>query len=349
MHYRRKKSLVRVSRESNSSRRTEFLVKSVGCLAGLFLVILSGGGQAQEQRDFPSHAVRVIVPSSPGGPVDVVARILADAVKTKWSEPVIVENKPGAGNSTGALYVANSPPDGYTLLLISDLITVNPSLYPNLDKDPLTQFAPISLVVTAPQVLIVRSDLGVSDLKGFIAAAKAASAPLNVASAGAGTISHLTEILLDQRSGIRTSMIPFRGASPAVTAVLGKYVDAAWVMLAPALSNIADGQVKAIAVSGATRDPTLPQVPTVEEAGVPDFQVINWQGLFAPRGTPKPIVDQIARAVADAMQKPEVRARLAAVGFVARGDGPAIAAEQVRANVAKWSDVVTRANLKVSD
>ena len=203
MHYRRRKSLVRVSRESNSSLRMEFLVKSVGCLAGLFLVILSGGGQAQEQRDFPSHAVRLIVPSSPGGPVDVVARILADGCQAIWSEPVDRRKQARRRQSAPARSCRQSPPDGYTLLLISDSITVNPSLYPNLDKDPLTQFAPISLVVTAPQVLIVRSDLGASDLEGFIAAGEAASAALNVASAGAGTISHLTEILLDQRTASR--------------------------------------------------------------------------------------------------------------------------------------------------
>jgi tripartite-type tricarboxylate transporter receptor subunit TctC len=318
-------------------------------LAILVLVILTGPSQAQERSQFPSRPVRLIVPSSPGGPVDAVARVLADALEAAWHRPVIVESKPGAGNSTGALYVANSPPDGYTLLVISDSITVNPSLYPNLDKDPLNQFEPISLLVTAPEVLIVRSDLGVSDLKGFVEAAKSATAPLNVATAGAGTISHLTEILLDQRSGIKTTVVPFRGASPAVTAVLGKYVDAAWVMLAPALPNIAAGQVKAIAVSSAARDPALPQVPTAEEAGVQNFQVINWQGLFAPHNTPASVINQIAQTVAAAMQQPGVRGRLEAVGFAARGDGPAIAAEQVRANVARWSSVVTRANIKVSD
>ena len=171
------------------------------------------------------------------------------------------------------------------------------------------------------------------DLRGFIADAKARPGKLNVASAGPGTISHLTEVLLEQRTGIKTSHIPFRGAAPAVTAVLGKHVDAAWLMPAPLLSSIVSGQLKALAVTGAARDAKLPSVPTAEEAGLANFQIMNWQGLFAPAGTPKPLVDKIAQVVAEVMRKPEMRRRLATVGFDARGDGPAAAAEQVRTNL----------------
>jgi tripartite-type tricarboxylate transporter receptor subunit TctC len=265
-----------------------------------------------------------------------------------WSEPVLVESKPGAGNSTGAIYVAQSQPDGYTLLVISDSITVNPSLYPNLDKDPLKQFEPISVLVTAPQILIARSDLEASNLREFIRLAKNRMPPFNVASAGTGTISHLTQVLLEQRTGLKSSHIPFRGAAPAVTAVMGKHVDAAWVMPAPTLSSIASGQLKALAVTSVTRDPKLPEVPTAEEDGVPDFKVMNWQGLFAPANTPTPIIEQISRVVAAALRKPDVRARMEAVGFEARGDGPATAAEQVRKNVARWSAVIARAGIKSS-
>ena len=316
-------------------------------------VVLSGMGLARAQSEdpakFPSRSVRLIVPSSAGGPVDAVARILADGLRAVWTEPVIVESKPGAGNSTGAIFVANAPPDGYTLLVITDSITVNPSLYPNLDKDPLKQFAPVSVLVMAPQVLVARPDLPASDLRAFIADAKARPGTLNVASSGPGTISHLTEVLLEQRTGIKTSHIPFRGAAPAVTALLGKHVDASWLMPAPLLSSIENGQLKALAVTGAARDPKLPNVPTAEEAGLADFQIMNWQGLFAPFGTPQPIVDKIAQVVAEVLRKPEIRERLAKVGFDARGDGPAAAAEQVRTNVARWSDVIARAGIKPGD
>jgi len=316
-------------------------------------VVSSGLGLARAQSEdpakFPSRTVRLIVPSSPGGPVDAVARILAEGLRAVWTEPVIVENKPGAGNSTGAIFVAGAPPDGYTLLVITDSITVNPSLYPNLDKDPLKQFAPVAVLVVAPQVLVARSDLPASDLHAFIADARARPGTLNVASSGPGTISHLTEVLLEQRTGIKTSHIPFRGAAPAVTALIGKHVDASWLMPAPLLSSIGNGQLKALAVTGAARDPKLPNVPTAEEAGLPDFQIMNWQGLFAPFGTPKPIVDKIAQVVAEVVRKPELRDRFAKVGFDARGDGPAAAAEQVRTNVARWSDVIVRAGIKPGD
>ena len=316
-------------------------------------VVLSGMGLARAQSEnaakFPSRSVRLIVPSSAGGPVDAVARILADGLRTVWTEPVIVESKPGAGNSTGAIFVANAPADGYTLLVITDSITVNPSLYANLDKDPLKQFAPVSVLVMAPQVLVARPDLPASDLRAFIADAKAKPGTLNVASSGPGTISHLTEVLLEQRTGIKTSHIPFRGAAPAVTALLGRHVDASWLMPAPLLSSIQNGQLKALAVTGATRDPKLPNVPTAEEAGLADFQIMNWQGLFAPAGTPQPVVDKIAQVVAEVLRKPEIRERLAKVGFDARGDGPAAAAAQVRTNVARWSDVIARAGIKPGD
>ena len=327
-------------------------VRTLSCLfTALALVAASVSAQAQSEdpAKFPSRTLRLIVPSSPGGPVDTVARILADGLRTVWTETVIVENKPGAGNSTGAIFVANAPPDGYTLLVITDSITVNQSLYPNLDKDPLKQFAPISLLATAPQLLVARPDLPASDLRAFIADAKAKPGTLNVASSGPGTISHLTEVLLEQRTGIKTSHIPFRGAAPAVTALLGKHVDAAWLMPAPLLAPIGSGQLKALAVTSAARDPKLPNVGTAEEAGLADFQVMNWQGLFAPAGTPTPIAEKISQVVADVLRKPEIHARLAKAGFDARGDGPAAAAGQVRANVARWSEVIARAGIKSSD
>lgn len=277
-----------------------------------------------------------------------MARILAEGLDAVWPHPVIVETKPGAGNSTGSIYVAKSPPDGYTLLVISGSITVNPNLYPNLDKDPLKQFEPVSILVTAPQLLVARSDLKASTLKEFIEAGKTSATPLNVASAGSGTISHLTQILLEQQTGMKSSHIPFRGAAPAVTALLGKHVDAAWVMPAPTLTHVSSGKLKAIAVTGAARDPKLPKVPTAEESGVPNFLVVNWQGLFAPAGTPKAVVDQISAVVAKALHSPKVRARLASLGFEARGDGPAAAAKLVSEDVARWSEVLARSGIKLS-
>ena len=317
------------------------------CLVGMLVLVASASPSSpQDAANFPTKTVRLIVPAVAGGPVDAVARILADALRTTWRETIVVESKPGAGNSTGAIYVAQSPPDGHTLLLISDSITINPSLYPNLDPDPLKQFEAISVAVTAPQVLIARKDIGAANLREYIGLGKGAKSALNIASAGSGTISHLTQVLLEQRTGMSSSHIPFRGAAPAVTAVMGGHVDAAWVMPAPALAGIASGQLKALAVTSAEREPRLPAVATAEESGVADFQIVNWQGLFAPARTPKPIVDQIAKAVAEALKRPDVVARLAAVGFAARGDGPSVAEAQVRTNVARWSEVLRKGGIK---
>lgn len=312
-------------------------------------VLVAAGLPCRADDNYPSKSVRIIVPAAPGGPIDTVARILADGLKTAWPVSVVVENRTGAGTSTGGAYVASAAPDGYTLLVSPDSIAVNPSLYPTLNPDPLKSFEPISLLVTATQVLVVRSDLGVSDLQSFLALTKSKAAGLNMASAGSGTISHLTEVLLELRTGTRTTHIPFKGAAPALTAMLGGHVDGMWVMLAPAQSHLASGKIKAIAVTSVARDPKLPNVPTVEESGIADFQVTNWQGLFAPAGTPRPIVDRIYRTVADVLRKPEIRARMNSVGFDARGDGPQVVAEQIRSSVPKWADVVKRAGIRAQD
>jgi tripartite-type tricarboxylate transporter receptor subunit TctC len=325
------------------------IIKFISCLFVAFaLLVMDARGQEEDAAAYPSKTIRLIVPASAGGPVDVVARVLADGLKTVWSAPIVVETKAGAGSSTGGAFVASSEPDGYTLLISPDSIAVNPSLYPNVGRDPLKSFEPIALLVTATQVLVARPDLGVADLKSFIALAKK-EAGLNVASAGAGTISHLTEVLLEQRAGFRATHIPFKGAAPAVAAVLGGHVDATWVMLAPAVPHLKSGLLKPIAVTSAAREPNLPDVPTVEESGIPDFQVMNWQGLFAPAGTPKPVVEKISRAVAVVLHKPDVRSRLAVLGFEPRGDGPEAVVALIRLNGPKWADVVKRAGIKLPE
>ncbi len=298
---------------------------------------------------YPARTVKLVVPATPGGPIDAIARILADAFKTKWPEPVVVENRPGAGTTTGIAYVAAAPADGYTLLISPDSIAVNPSLYPHVGYDPLKSFEPISLVATATQVLVVRPGIGVGDFKQFMDYAKRNGTGVNLATAGTGTISHLTEVLLEQKSGVTTTHIPFKGAAPALTALLGAHVDAMWVMLAPAVPYLKSGTLVPVAVTSAAREPNLPGVPTVAESGLADFLVENWQGLFAPAGTPRPIVDKVAAAVADLVTEPEVRARMTAIGFDVRGEGPAILAARVRADIPKWADVVKRAGIKLGD
>jgi tripartite-type tricarboxylate transporter receptor subunit TctC len=316
-------------------------------LAAFALPLLLVAAQAEEAHEFPSRTVRLIIPASPGGPIDAVGRILADGLKTVWPVPVVVENRAGAGTSTGAAFVAGSPPDGYTLLVMTDSIAINPSLYPHVSREPLNSLEPIALIATATQLLVVRPGLGVTDFTQFLDFAKRKGADVNMASAGAGTLSHLTEVLLEQRSGITTTHIPFKGAAPALTALLGAHVDAMWVMPAPAVPHLKSGKLLPIAVTSTGRDQSLPDVPTVEESGIADFRVENWQGLFAPAGTAKPITEKIGRTVAEVLKMPEVRSRMAAIGFDPRGDGPAAVVELVTTNLPRWSDVIRRAGVRL--
>jgi tripartite-type tricarboxylate transporter receptor subunit TctC len=318
-------------------------------VAAFALPLALVAAQAEEAHEFPSRTVRLIVPASPGGPIDAVGRIMADGLKTVWPVPVVVENRAGAGTSTGAAFVAGSPADGYTLLVMTDSIAINPSLYPGVSHEPLKSFEPISLVATATQLLVVRPGLGIADFRQFLDFAKRKGADVNMASAGAGTLSHLTEVLLEQRSGIVTTHIPFKGAAPALTALLGAHVDAMWVMPAPAVPHLKSGKLLPIVVTSAGRDQSLPEVPTVEESGIADFRIENWQGLFAPTGTPKPIIEKIGRVVADVVKMPEVRSRMAAIGFEPRGDGPEAVVELVRTSLPKWSDVIKRAGIRLAE
>jgi tripartite-type tricarboxylate transporter receptor subunit TctC len=318
-------------------------------IAALALPFAVAAAHAEEAQDFPSRTVKLVVPAAPGGPIDAVARIVADGLKTVWPASVVVENRAGAGTSTGAGFVAAAAPDGYTLLVMPDSITVNPHLYPNVNPDPLKSFEPIALVATATQLLVVRPGLGVADFNQFLDYARRRSTDVNMASAGTATLSHLTEVLLEQRTGITTTHIPFKGAAPALTAMLGAHVDAMWVMPAPAVPHLRSGQLLGIAVTSAARDPNLPDVPTVEESGIADFRVDNWQGLFAPAGTPKPIVEKIGSSVTEVVKTAEVKSRMAAIGFEPRGDGPNTVVEIIRTSLPKWADVIRRSGLKLAE
>ena len=318
-------------------------------VAALVLPFVFAAAHAEEAQDFPSHTVKLVVPAAPGGPIDAVARIVADALKTVWPTAVVVENRAGAGTSTGAAFVAAAPADGYTLLVMPDSITVNPYLYPNVNSDPLKSFEPIALIATATQLLVVRPDLGVADFNQFLDYARRRGTDVNMASAGTATLSHLTEVLLEQRTNIGTTHIPFKGAAPALTALLGAHVDAMWVMPAPAVPHLRSGKLLGIAVTSAARDPSLPDIPTVEESGIADFRVDNWQGLFAPAGTAKPIVEKIGRAVTDVIKTPEVKARMAAIGFEPRGDGPEAVVSIIRTSLPKWAEVIRRSGLKLAE
>src|SRR3984957_5916718 len=316
--------------------------------AGL-LVASALPSHAEDAASYPSRAIRLIVPTAPGGTMDIVARTLAQVLGPLIGAQVFIENKPGGNNNIGASYVARAAPDGYTLLIHSDSFTSNASVFKDPGYDALTSFEPVSMLAKAPGALAVRPDLGLSSLDDFVAYSKKSGKGLMVASTGIGTVSHLTGIMFQQRMGLPPwTDVPYPGAAKAVTDVLGHHVDSIFVMVAPLVPFDQSGDLKILAVTTAARSAAVPNVPTVaEETSLKDINVANWVALFAPAGTPKPIVDKLARDVAAALKEPAVSGSLAQLGLDVAGDGPEPLATEVRSKVLQWREVISRAGLKV--
>jgi len=304
---------------------------------------------AQETVNYPVRSIRLIVPTVPGGTMDIVARTLANVLGPMIGAQVFIENKPGGNNNIGASYVARATPDGYTLLVHSDSFTSNASVFKDPGYDALTSFEPISMLATAPGALAVRTDLGLSTLDDFVAYSKKSGKGLMVASTGIGTVSHLTGIMFQQRMGLpQWTDVPYPGAAKAVTDVIGHHVDSIFVMVAPLVPFDQSGALKILAVTTASRSAAVPRVPTVaEQTSLKDFNVANWVALFAPAGTPKPVVEKLARDVALAVKDPAVAGSLAQLGLDVAGDGPDALAAEVRSKVLQWREVIGRAGLKV--
>jgi tripartite-type tricarboxylate transporter receptor subunit TctC len=313
------------------------------------LSCLASAARAQDPASYPTRSIRLIVPTAPGGTMDIVARTLAQALAPIIGAQVFIENKPGGNNNIGASYVARATPDGYTLLVHSDSFTSNASVFRDPGYDALTSFAPISMLAKAPGALAVRTDLGMSSLDDFVAYSKKSGKDLTVASTGIGTVSHLTGIMFQQRMGLpQWTDVPYPGAAKAVTDVIGHHVDSIFVMVAPLVPFDQNHELKILAVTTATRSAAVPQVPTVaEKTNLKDFNVANWVALFAPAGTPKPIVEKLAKDVAAALANPMVATNLAQLGLDVAGDGPEPLAGEVRAKVLQWREVIQRAGLKV--
>jgi tripartite-type tricarboxylate transporter receptor subunit TctC len=304
---------------------------------------------AQDAVNYPVRSIRLIVPTAPGGTMDIVARTLANVLGPLIGAQVFIENKPGGNNNIGASYVARATPDGYTLLVHSDSFTSNASVFKDPGYDALTSFEPISMLATAPGALAVRTDLGLSTLDDFVAYSRKSGKGLMVASTGIGTVSHLTGIMFQQRMGLpQWTDVPYPGAAKAVTDVIGHHVDSIFVMVAPLVPFDQSGALKILAVTTASRSAAVPNVPTVaEKTSLKDFNVANWVALFAPAGTPKPVVDKLAKDIAIALKDPAVAGSLAQLGLDVAGDGPDALAGEVRAKVLQWREVIQRAGLKV--
>ena len=302
---------------------------------------------ALAQANWPDRPVRVIIPVAPGGSLDILGRTFARAISPALGQSVVAENHPGAGSNLAFELVARAKPDGLTLLVGSDPLTINPSLYRRIGYDPVRDFAPVIELVRAPQVLVVNPSSPATDLASFLEVAKRADGAMSMGSQGNGSIGHLAGAVLTQRSGATFTHVPYRGGGPAVVDVVAGHLDALLVTLPAAIEHIRGGRLKALAMSGITRSPALPDVPTIAEQGFPGFDVVTWQGILAPAGTPDAIVARLNEVLTDALRRPEVGESLANQGFELRGGTPQAFAELIRDESARWPGIVRLANASV--
>ena len=299
-----------------------------------------------QKADFPNKPVRLIVPVAAGGPTDIVARMLAEKLSKMWRQQVVIENKGGAGTNIGNEYVAQSDPDGYTVLFATASLAVNSSLYRSLNYDPITGFAPVSLVTQLAYFVFVPNSSPAHSMKEFIDYAKSRPGKLTIASPGTGSAPYLAEMLFLQMAGLQMTHVPYRGASPAFADLIPGRIDC-YFGSGTLLSYARSGQVRVLASTGAKRDTAAPDVPTIAEAGVRGYDVTAWQALFVPAKTPPAIVRKISTDTNAALADPAIKDKLAQTGYVAGGSSPAELELLLKSEIAKWSAVIKSMGIKI--
>ncbi len=316
-------------------------VFAVALAAGLFSSALSA-------QEFPTRPITIIVPQPPGGGTDIISRLVGQQLSVQLGQPVIIENRAGAGTVVGSAAAAHSAPDGYTLLAgLTANMAVNPSLFAKLPYDPVRDFTAVGMMAEFPFVLVVSNDFAAHSVKDLIALAKSKPGELNFASAGNGSGQHLSGELFKLMSGTNLTHVPYRGAAPAYTDVMTGRTPVFFDNLASALGQIKGGAVRALAVTGKERAPLLPDVPTVAEFGIPGYENYVWFGLWAPKETPRPIVEKLYREVKKAVATPAVKERILADAGVPIDMPLADIEPFLKSEIAKWADVVKRANVSV--
>ena len=312
------------------------------------VVIGFTGPDALHAQSYPNRSVTLIVPSAAGGGTDTIARLIGDQLSKQLGQGFVVENRTGAGMLVGTTAVAKAAPDGYTLLVgLNGNMTVNPSLFAKLPYDPLADFAPVAMLATYPFLVVVNNDLPVKSIKELIAYLKANSGKVDYASAGNGTGQHLAPELFKMMTGTEMAHIAYRGAQPAYLDVISGRVPVFFDNMSTAMSLAKEGKVRALAITSKKRSPLMPELPSVEEAGVPGYEYHTWFGLWAPKGTPQPIVDKLNAEVTKALADPVIKQRIAA----GAGEPSTMTLQEIepfmKAEIAKWAEVVKRAGIKV--
>jgi tripartite-type tricarboxylate transporter receptor subunit TctC len=323
-------------------RRT--LIVGVACLMALGLGL---GSQNLHAQPYPSKPIKLIIPFNAGGALDIVGRLLANELSKEFNQPVIVENKAGAGGNIAASFVAKSDPDGYTLLMGSTGNSVNKALYGNLNYDPDTDLTPVAIVGQTPNVLLAHKSVAAQTVGELIALSKTNSATLNFASGGSGTSEHLAAALFNLKAGTTITHIPYKGGAPAATDLMSGQVQLMFTNQITAISALQSGNVKVLGSASAVRNKTLPNVPTFVEQGMSDFLVAVWWGVFGPGNLPPEIVNRLNQAINNAVKAPEMTAKLEAMGATPMS----LSAPEFKAfftnESARWSEVVKAAKIKV--
>lgn len=319
-------------------------------IAALGLIAALGSPHAAiAQPQYPAKPIRLIVPFSAGSATDILARIIGGKLGEGGQWQVVVDNRPGAGGTLGATTVAKSPPDGYTLILVSVGHAINATLYSKLGYDTLKDFAPVSLVASVPNVLVVNAASPYKSMRDIVAAAKAKPGTLNFDSAGSGSSTHLSGEMFKMQAGIDIMHIPYKGTGEALTDVMAGRGDMMFAPTVSAMPFVKQGKLRALAVTTPARASALPDVPTVAEAGLPGYAFDSWFGILAPAGTPKAVIQTLNTEIGKALASPDVRERLAAQGAEARGSTPQEFASYIQAEIGKLAPVVKQSGVRAGE
>ena len=316
---------------------------AVGALASLLLAAATFA----HAQSYPAKPIHLIVPFPPGGGNDTVARALAHEIGPDLGQPMVIDNKPGAGGSIGAELAAKAPPDGYTLFLAGvGSHAVNPNVHAKLSYDPLKDFAPVSLLASAPSVLVVNPAVPARNIAEFTAYARANPGKLNYASNGNGSAAQLAAAMYEYMAGVKMVHVPYKGIAPAMTDLMGGEVQLMFGTIVALVPHIQAGKLRALAVTSRQRSALLPEVPTLAESGLPDYQAGSWYGIEAPAGTPRAIIDRLNSAIVNALRQPEVAKRLALEGAEVIGSTPEEFGAHIKAELARVGNVVRAAGIR---
>jgi tripartite-type tricarboxylate transporter receptor subunit TctC len=309
------------------------------------LLVLAFAGAVQAQ--YPAKPVRIVVPYPPGGTVDVVARNLAQQLTVQTGQQFIVDNRAGANGTIGSDFVSKAAPDGYTLLVQASIFVINPLFLKNVPYDVQRDFTPVANVGSVPLLVTAHPSVPAANLREFVALVRANPDRYAFATTGLGSAGHLTEEVIKRDAGLQILIVPYKGAGPALTDIVGGQVSALADPLPSSFPHVKGGRLKALAVTSRARLAFLPEVPTMAESGFPGFEMLSWYGLWGPPGLPKEVADRLAAETAKAVKSAEMQEKLAAQGFIPDGSGPAAFAAYVRDEIAKYAKIVKDANIKV--